>query len=125
MKTPDKTIAIYHRVFPHESFEDTVGILLQLLKKAQSDFPDAPRHLYLSIDGHRNSEDGFDDDMLELQSKFMVEVLIQYLSGADTPLAKVKNPKPQNNNLPSMLNLIKIDPPASGGPGEPNTKPRF
>jgi hypothetical protein len=115
MKTPDKTIAIYHRVFPHENFEDTARVLLQLLNKAQSDFPDAPRHLYLEIDGHRNSKGEFDDDMLELQTKFTVEVLIQFLRGANTPLAKVKNQKPQNNNVPSVLNLIKIDPPASSG----------
>jgi hypothetical protein len=57
--------------------------------------------------------------MLELQTKFMEE----FLSGADTPLAKLKNPKPQNDEILKELNLIKIDP-GSGGPGESKIKPR-
>jgi hypothetical protein len=62
--------------------------------------------------------------MLQLQTKFMEEFLIQFLSGADKPLAKLKNPKPQNDEIPKELNLIKIDP-ASSGPDESKLKPRF
>ena len=121
MKTPDDAIAIVHRVLAHEDFDETARILLKLLNDAQSKFPGANRYLYLEIDGHRNSKGGFDQDMLELQTKFMGEFLI----GADTPLAKLKNPKPQNNEIPKELNLIKIDPPASGRPGQSRIKPRF
>ena len=125
MKTPDDAIALVHRVLAHEDFDETARILLKLLNDAQSKFPGAKRYLYLDIDGHRNSKGGFDQDMLELQTKFMGEFLIQFLIGADTPLAKLKNPKPQNNEIPKELNLIKIDPPASGRPGESRIKPRF
>ena len=125
MKTPDDTIAIAHRVLALEDFDETARILLNLLNDAQSKFPGAKRYLYLEIDGHRNSKGGFDQDMLELQTKFMEDFVIQFLIGADTPLAKLKNPKPQNNEIPKELNLIKIDPPASGGPGESGIKPRF
>jgi len=58
--------------------------------------------------------------MFELQTKFMGEVLIQFLSGAETPLGGFQNPKPQNDEIPKELNLLKIDHPASGGPGESN-----
>jgi hypothetical protein len=125
MKTPDDAIAIAHRVLAHEDFDETARILLKLLDDAQSKFPGAKRYLYLEIDGHRNSKGVFDQDMLELQTKFMADFLIQFLIGADTPLAKLKNPKPQNNEIPKELNLIKIDPPASGRPGHSRIKPRF
>ena len=87
MKTPDDAIAIAHRVLAHEDFDDTARILLKLLNDAQSKFPGAKRYLYLDIDGHRNSKGRFDQDMLELQTKFMEDLLIQFLIGADTPLA--------------------------------------
>lgn len=125
MKTPDDAIAIAHRVLAHEDFDDTARILLKLLSDAQLKFLGARRYLYLEIDGHRNSKGGFDEDMLELQTKFMGEFVIQFLSGAETPLAKFKNPKPQNDEIPKELNLLKIDHPASGGPGESKIKPRF
>jgi hypothetical protein len=125
MKTPDDKIAIAHRVLAHEDFDETARILLKLLNDAQSKFPGANRYLYLEIDGHRNASGGFDQDTLELQTKFMEDFLIQFLIGADTPLAKFKNPKLQNNEIPKELNLIKIDPPPAGGPGESGVKPRF
>lgn len=125
MKTPDDAIAIVHRVLAHEDFDDTARILLQLLNDAQRKSPGAKRCLYLEIDGHRNSMGTFDEDMFDLQSKFMADFLIQFLSSAETPLARFENPKPQNNEIPKELNLIKIDHPASGGPDESMIKPRF
>ena len=117
MNQPARPIAIAHRVLAHEDFDQTAHILLQLLTNAQRQFPGAKRSLFLEIDGHRNSNGGFDDDMLELQSKFMQEFLLQFLTRVVTPLAEFQNTKPQNNVIPGEVNLIRVDPPSAGTGG--------
>jgi hypothetical protein len=124
MKDPD-AIAIVHRVRANEDFNRTAQILLVLLNKAQRQFPGRRRCLYLEIDGHRNSKGEFDNDMFELQSKFMGEFLIQFLTSAETPLGTFQNPNPQNNQIPESLDLIKVDRPPNDGADEFNPKPRF
>jgi len=124
MKDPD-AIAIVHRVHANEDFNRTAQILLVLLNKAQHQCPGKNRCLYLEIDGHRNSGGGFDDDMFELQSKFMGEFLIQFLSCAETPLGAFQNPNPQKNEIPESLDVIKVDWPSSNGSDGFKPKPRF
>jgi hypothetical protein len=123
MRNPADAIAIAHRVHAHEDFNRTAQILLGLLNKAQRQFPGRKRCLYLEIDGHRNAEEGFDHDMFELQSKFMGEFLIQFLTRAESPLGAFQNPKPQNDEIPESLDLIKFDRPPTGGSDEFKTKP--
>jgi hypothetical protein len=126
MNDPASPLAIAHRVLAHEDFDRSAQILLQLLNDAQRKFPGAKRSLFLEIDGHRNSNGGFDDDMLDLQSKFMHEFLLQFLTRAVTPLAEFENPKPQNNIIPEELHLIRVDrAPPSDGSGESDGKRRF
>ena len=125
MRDPADAIAIVHRAHAHEDFNRTAQILLVLLNKAQSQHPGKKRCLYLEIDGHRNSAGGFDNDMFELQSKFMGEFLIQFLTRAESPLGAFQNPNPQNNEIPESLNLIKIDRPPSDGPEEFKPKRRY
>jgi len=124
MKTPD-AIAIVHRVHPHEDFSRTAQILLVLLNKAQRQHPGRNRCLHLEIEGHRDSKGDFDHDMLELQSKFMAEFLIQFLTRAELPLCAIQNPNPQIDEIPESLNLIKVDQPPSDGSDEFKPKPRF
>jgi len=125
MKDPADTIAIVHRVLASEDFNRTAQILLVLLNNAQRQHPGMKRCLYLEIEGHRDSKGDFDHDMIELQSKFMMEFLLQYLTRVEMPLAVLENPNPQNNAIPESLNLIKIDRPSSDGLGEPKINPRF
>lgn len=125
MKDPADAIAIAHRVLAHEDFNRTAQILLLLLNKAQRLYPGRNRCLYLEIDGHRNSDGVFDGDMFELQSKFMGEFLIQFLTRAESPLGAFQNPNPQNNEIPERLDLIKVDRPPTDGPDEFKPKPRF
>src|SRR5262245_22629465 len=66
IESEGRAIAIYHRVYPHEGFEESAQILFKLVQRAQLQYPGKRRLLYLDIDGHRNSEGGFDADMLEL-----------------------------------------------------------
>lgn len=56
---------IYHRVMRNENFEKAANDLYDLLIETQKKYPDSSRLLYLDIDGHRNSNGGFDKDMLE------------------------------------------------------------
>jgi hypothetical protein len=126
MKSPSDPIAIAHRVLPHENFERTTQILLKLLHDSQRQHPGKKRHLCLEIEGHRTSNGGFDHDMFELQSKFMLEFLIQFLTRTQMPLGTFQNPNSQNNEIPERLDLIAIDPPSpSPGSGEFKAKPRF
>jgi len=125
MKNPSNNIAIAHLVLAHENFDRTAQILLQLLSEAQHQHPGKKRYLFLKIDGHRNSNGGFDDDMHELQSKFMAEFLIQFLTRVETPLGTFQNPNPQNDEIPERLDLVQVDRPAPGGSDEFKIKPRF
>src|SRR5436309_1176620 len=111
MNQPTGPIAIAHRVLAHENFDRTAHILLKLLNNAQRKFPAAKRSLFLEIDGHRNSNGGFDEEILELQSKFMQEFLLQFLTRAVTPLAEFENPNPQIDVIPQELHLVRFDRP--------------
>src|ERR1035438_5562164 len=103
MKDPTDAIAIVHRVHAHEDFSRTAQILLVLLNKAQHQHPERKRWLYLEIDGHRDSKGDFDHDMLELQSKFMAEFLLQFLTRMESPMGVLQNPNPQNDTIPESL----------------------
>jgi hypothetical protein len=65
-----------------QDFDQAVFGLLQLVQQAQRDHPDEPRHLHLAIERHRLPNGDFDLDALELQSKFLMEFLMEYLAGA-------------------------------------------
>lgn len=71
LESDDRAVAIYHVVYSHEGFEESAQILFKLVQRAQRVMPGKPRQLYLDIEGHRNSEGGFDADMLELQTVFL------------------------------------------------------
>lgn len=103
MRSKNK-IALYHVVFEWENFETAAKMLFEIVKNAQQQCPNAERCLFLDIDGHRNSKGGFDQDMFELQSKFLLEVLMPFLTEASTPLGKIVN-KNQKNDIPDLLNI--------------------
>ena len=82
---------IYHRVMKRENFEKAANDIYDLLVEAQKKYPDSPRVLYLDIDSHRNSENGFDKDMMELQKDFCLGFLLQFFEEINLPLGKFKN----------------------------------
>ena len=98
-----KPIAIYHRVMRRENFETAAQDIFRLVQDAQRKYPDVPRILYVDIDGHRNSEGGFDDDMFELQKEFMLGFLLPFCKEVYLPLGHIVNTKEQDNNVPDML----------------------
>jgi hypothetical protein len=105
----NKGVGIYHVVFPDEGFETAASVLFKLVCSAQDAHPNRRRHLYLDIDGHRNKKGGFDDDMFELQTYFIVGFLMQYLCEASTPLGRYRNTRWQKNDMPSELRFLKQD----------------
>ena len=94
-----------------QNFDGAVFGLLQLLQQAQRDHPDSPRHLHLAVEGHRLPNGAFDPDAFELQSKFLMEFLMEYLTHATIPLCEVKNPRPQKNSIPP-LTIFQRDTPS-------------
>jgi hypothetical protein len=100
-------VAIYHNVFSSENFEQSANILFSLIKEAQLNCPNQKRHLYLDIEGHGNTEGGFDSDMFELQNDFILKFLIPFLTEVYLPLGAVANTKRQRNDLPDQLVILR------------------
>jgi hypothetical protein len=97
--------AIYHRVYAHEGFDEAAQTLFKLVKMAQQEQPNKERVLFLDIDGHRNEQGGFDTDMVELQTQFLMGFLSRFLTEISCPLGTVKNTKVQENDIPEVLNI--------------------
>src|SRR5262245_3143038 len=97
--------AIYHRVYAQEGFAEAAQTLFKLVQEAQRQQPNKKRLLYLDIEGHRNKQGGFDDDMLELQTHFLVGFLSRFLTEFNCPLASAKNEKVQENDIPESLDI--------------------
>ena len=96
-------VALYHIVYKHEGFEESAQALFKLIQRAQSLSPGKKRILYLDIEGHRNSDGSFDNDMFELQDEFLLGFLSPYLSEIHCPIFNAANPKSQENDLPPSL----------------------
>jgi hypothetical protein len=105
-------VHLNYTVTERQNLEQAVYWLLQLLQETQRDYTDQPRHLHLAIEGHRLPNGAFDHDMFELQSKFLMEFLMDYLTRASIPLCEVENPRPQKNDIPT-LTIFQRDPPAA------------
>ena len=99
----DRAVAIYHIVHELDGFEESAQTLFNLVRKAQQQQPGKRRILYLDIQGHRNENGGFDADMLELQTEFIMGFMSRYLSEIHTPLVNAKTPHPQDNDIPPAL----------------------
>lgn len=102
----EQMIGVYHKVMRRENFEKAALDLVKLLAETQRKVPGRPRALYLDIDGHRNKEGGFDDDMMELQQEFAMGFLMEFFTEMNLPLGKVINQRPQNNDVPEQLEII-------------------
>lgn len=101
-----KKIAIYHVIFKDEDFNESAQYIFKLVRYAQENNPGIPRCLYLDIEEHRNSQGGFDNDMFELQTKFLLKFLMKYLTEAYTPFGKIVNKDNQLDDVPTLLEII-------------------
>ena len=98
-------VAIYHAVLANESFTMAARMIHRLVYSAQKRNPNQRRVLYLDIDGHRNKKGGFDGDMFELQTSFIMEHIMPYLSEIHMPLGSVENKKLQKNDIPDEIEI--------------------
>jgi hypothetical protein len=99
----DRGVALYHVVLPHEGFEESARALFRLIRRAQEMKPGGRRMLFLDIEGHREADGRFDADMRELQQAFLFDVLAPFLTEAHCPLVILRNPHPQDDDLPADL----------------------
>ena len=63
-----------------ENFEKAATDIFNLLKSAQNKSPNVARILYVDIDGHKNDQGGYDNDMFELQKDFGLGFLAKYFT---------------------------------------------
>jgi len=77
-----------------------------MLSLAQKQFPNKRRVLYIDVQGHLNSEGGYDQDAFEIISHFVFHVLGPYFSEIHTPRLSTKNSKPQDNEVPDLVEII-------------------
>ncbi len=103
----DQAIALYYLVKEEVGFEEATQEIMQLLFESnkQSQFQD--RILYIDIEGHINCEGKYDHDMQELQRDFITNFLLDFFTEIHTPLTFYKNSKPQRNDIPDELRILK------------------
>ncbi|WP_198957072.1 HNH endonuclease [Streptomyces sp. CB01249] len=104
-----KGIALYHDMRVEEDFTKCATRLFSILKQAATATPGAPRYLFLDVQGHRNAAGGFDTDALEIIQEFLLGFLGPYLTEISTPLCRVRNPGPQREDVPEVLNIRDPD----------------
>ncbi len=109
VESTKEAVAIYHVVYAHEGFEESAQALFSLVQEAQRRQPGKLRKLFLDIEGHRNSQGGFDAEMHELQGEFVLGILGQFLSEISMPLLRATGPKPQSDEIPPKL-IIRENP---------------
>lgn len=102
-----KAIAVYYLVGEETTFEEATQEILELLTKASHESPFQDRILYIDIEGHSDSSGKYDRDMQELQQNFITNFLLQYFVEINTPVKKYVNKKPQNNDVPNELKILK------------------
>jgi len=100
----DNSVSLYQVVRANESFDSAAKAAFDLLKEAQTNFPDWPRAYYLDIEGHQGEQSGFDAEFFEFQQEFWFQTIAHFVTAFDTPLVGgLINPNPQNNNIPDDL----------------------
>ena len=102
-------IVLYHRVMRRENFEKAATDIFNLLKSAQTKSPNVARILYVDIDGHKNDQGGYDNDMFELQKDFGLGFLAKYFTEVHFPLGDFINSKPQCNDIPDKLEIFSAN----------------
>ncbi|MDA3642613.1 HNH endonuclease [Saccharopolyspora indica] len=104
-----KKIVLYHDMRVEEDFTKCATRLFSILKQAAATAPGSPRCLYLDVQGHRNAAGGYDADAFEIIHEFLLSFLSPYLTEISTPLFRVRNPGPQREDVPAVLNIRDPD----------------
>jgi len=102
----DKAMLFYHLVKKHEGWETSAGMIIDMINSSGQKFPGKPRILVLDIEGHRNSEGGFDHEMWVLQHDVVQKMLSGYFTEVQMPLCHYRvNPETRrsDDDLPLAL----------------------
>lgn len=100
----DNSVSILHIVGADDTFEKAAADCLQLVKKAQADYPDWPRQFFLEIEGHEDESHGYDDDFVEFQQEFFFSTIAHFVTAFELPLTgPLINPNRQRNDLPDEI----------------------
>ncbi|WPS85653.1 hypothetical protein SMD22_00915 (plasmid) [Brevibacillus halotolerans] len=102
----EKGIGIYHTVKSTDGFDTAANAIYQLVVEAQTKEPNKDRYLYIKIEGHRNKNGGFDREMYNLLTHFMLGFMGSYVKNIKCPMYRLINPKTQNNQLSG--NTLKV-----------------
>lgn len=102
----NKGIAVYHCVEKYEGFSQAAQDIYNLVKMAKDQYPNKTIGVYLDVKGHKNKEGGFDDDMFELLTYFIMEMIMPYISELHQPLGDFSNPHPKNEVM-KELKIVK------------------
>lgn len=113
-----KPLVLYHRVMRRENFEKAAKDIFERLKTAQRLEPGRARILHVDIDGHRNSEGGFDADMMELQTEFGSHFLGPFFTEVHFPIGGFENMAEQRNDIPEKLEIFGVHNEKSSDIGE-------
>ena len=98
-------IVIFCKIKENEDFNIAAKRIYDLIYRMQEENPNKERTLHLEIEGHRNKEGGYDNDMFELQFHFLFKTMFQYLHALHMPLISVTNNKKQKQ-LPAESFII-------------------
>lgn len=77
---------LYHPVWNHETYEDAMTALDEMVRKAVSDFPSKRKMLLVEIQSHRDSNGFLDTDMTDLIYNIH-DAFAPYLNLVVTPIA--------------------------------------
>ena len=100
-----QTVYVLYDFPPEQRFETACFAILEKVRMSQRRFPNMNRGMALEIQGHRNSEGGFDNDAYELQVGFILGFLMHYLTHVIMPLGNVTNPH-QRNDIPEKFKIL-------------------
>lgn len=102
----DNSVAVYQVVEAEQSFEQAAKEAVEMLHRAESDYPGWPRMYYLDIEGHKGEAVGFDPDFYEFQQEFLFSTIAPFVTVLETPLTGgLANPDPQRNDVPGRLRI--------------------
>lgn len=93
----DKDIVLRCNISEKENFEQAAKKIYNLIYTIGKKAPKVPRTLIVEIQGHRNSEGGYDHDMFELQYEFLTKCILPFIHILHIPLISIENPNIQED----------------------------
>lgn len=88
---PDGGAVLYHRVLEHESVTEAANDIWNVIRMSYEKRNPDERTLILDIDGHRNSEGGFESPMYLFIKQVCVGILPAFVDEIKTPITRIES----------------------------------